>query len=79
MSGAPSFSGVRRPGSSSTTSNINSRSNKPVSTQYPLHQNPPSFQDVDQRAKRSDIDQIKEGGTTDKPMSRGDLTRVDSD
>ena len=78
MSGAPSFSGVRRPGSSSTTSNINSRSNKPVSTQYQLHQNPPSFQDVDQRAKRSDVEQIKEGGTTDKAMSRGDLTRVDS-
>ncbi|PWA41706.1 hypothetical protein CTI12_AA551560 [Artemisia annua] len=83
MSGkAPSFSATVRPGSSSTSSNVNTRNNKPVSMQYKLSDGPPNISDADRRAKDSnvDVDPTKEAGTPadEKPASLGTLGRGDS-
>ncbi|KAJ0512136.1 hypothetical protein HanIR_Chr11g0559831 [Helianthus annuus] len=63
--GPPSFSATWRPGSSTSTSNNNTR-NKPVSFQRSIEEQnkPPSIQDVDRRAKKSSVETVKEAGTT---------------
>ena len=80
MSGkAPSFSAIVKPGSSSTSSNVNTRNNKPVSMQYKLSDGPPNISDADRRAKNSNVDPTKEAEPLDdKPTSIGTFGRGDS-
>ena len=80
MSGkAPSFSAIVKPDSSSTSSNVNTRNNKPVSMQYKLSDGPPTISDADRRAKNLNIDPTEDVGTPDdKPPSLGPFGRGDS-
>ena len=80
MSGkAPYFSAIVKPGSSSTSSNVNTRNNKPVSMQYKLSDGPPTISDADRRAKNSNVDPTEDVGTPDdKPPSLGPFGRGDS-
>ncbi|GKE65179.1 hypothetical protein Tco_1519340 [Tanacetum coccineum] len=77
MSQAPSFSAVRKVGSSTSSSSNNYNGSKPASFQRPIQEKPPSHQDVDPRAKKSDVATV-EAGEAAKPSSRGDLTHGDN-
>ncbi|PWA66998.1 hypothetical protein CTI12_AA323100 [Artemisia annua] len=69
---APSFSAIVKPGSSSTSSNVNTGNNKPVSMQYKRSDGPPTISDADPRAKNSKADSTEDAGTPDdKPPSLG--------
>ncbi|KAJ0625069.1 hypothetical protein HanIR_Chr01g0049801 [Helianthus annuus] len=67
MSGPPSLTDMCKPGSSSSSNN-NTR-NKPVSFQRPIQQKPPSHQDVDPRAKKSDSQPVQSGATAKPPSA----------
>ncbi|KAD3337700.1 hypothetical protein E3N88_33220 [Mikania micrantha] len=74
--GAPSFSDTWRPGSYTTSSisTTNTRTRRPVSFQQPIDQKPPSIQDVDRRAKNSNIETLKDEANYNPP-SVGDCTQ----
>ncbi|KAL8259538.1 hypothetical protein R6Q59_027491 [Mikania micrantha] len=72
--GAPSFSDTWRPGSytTSSSSTTNNTRPRPVSFQQPIDQKPPSIQDVDRRAKNSNIETLKDEANY-HPPSVGDV------
>ncbi|GKD98270.1 hypothetical protein Tco_1382167, partial [Tanacetum coccineum] len=68
-----------RPDTSNTSSNSNTRNNKPVSMQYKLSDGPPpSISKAGKHENNSNIDPAKEaGGDPDKPISLGALAHGD--
>ncbi|PWA50283.1 hypothetical protein CTI12_AA474410 (chloroplast) [Artemisia annua] len=73
---APGVSANVRPAGSSATNNTNTRGRSGV---YQINLKGKSISDVDPRAKKSNVDSIKEDEPQAKAPSRSDQVKFDSD